>query len=156
MDKNLNPIKGRLIQYIEYKGVSREKFFSSVGLSLANFKGKALESSLSTDSLVKILNLNKDLNSDWLLLEEGNMLKESIPLDKKDIPLDRFYQQDQVAEEQAQYNNNQTSKINSLIEVITQKDLLIQDLRYTIQLQKELIETSRNVFQSQPMAQKQG
>ena len=127
MDKNLNPIKRRLFQYIEYKGVSREKFFHSVGLSLANFKGKALESSLSTDSLVKILNLNKDLNSDWLLLEDGEMLKKEIPLDKKDIPLDRFYQQNQVAEEQVQYNNNHTSKINNLMEVITQKDLLIQE-----------------------------
>ena len=165
MDKNLNPLKSRLIQYIEYKGVSREKFFQSVGLSLANFKGQALKSSLSTDSLIKILYLNKDLNAEWLLLEEGKMIKEQIPFDKKLQPFDNF---SQVQEEKANYFKQEQKheqqiaravdindigkemllydKIATLEQRLKDREELITEMRYTISMQKEVIESLRENF----------
>lgn len=163
MDKNLNPLKIRLIQYIEYKGVSREKFFQSVGLSLANFKGKALESSLSTDSLIKILYLNKDLNAEWLLLEEGKMIKEEIPFDKKTLPFDKFSQvqenkanylkqeqkQEQIARAIEIHDIGKTllhDKIAMLEQRIKDREELITEMRYTISMQKEVIASLRDNF----------
>lgn len=102
-----------------------------------------------------------DIDMNFVFTGEGSIRKD-IPLDKKDIPFDKFYQTSQVAEEQSQYSlqidqiKPLKDEITSLVQKIADKDLFIQDLRYTIQLQKEIIDSGRNVFQSQTMAQKQG
>lgn len=102
-----------------------------------------------------------DIDMNFVFTGEGSIRKD-IPLDRKDIPFDKFYKQNQVAEEQPLYNSKSDltkplkDEITSLIQKIADKDLFIQDLRYTVQLQKEIIDPGRNVFQSQSMAQKQG
>jgi hypothetical protein len=90
MDKNLNDIKQRILQFIDYKKVTRDKFFTPLGLSVQNFKGKALESALSADSMVKILSLHPDLNPNWLMYGDGEMLKHDIPNTQNQVPFTQF------------------------------------------------------------------
>ncbi len=98
MDKNLNNIKTRILQYIDYKRITREKFFSNLGLSVQNFKGKALESALSADSMVKILSIHDDINPDWLMYGEGEMIKSVQPFTQYDIPNTQFNTTDQAVD----------------------------------------------------------
>lgn len=78
MAKIFSNIKDRVLQISDYKAIKKEIFFEEMGLNYGNFKGKAKESSLSTDTLAIILSKHPDINVDWLLFEKGEMLKKSL------------------------------------------------------------------------------
>lgn len=67
-------VKERIFLFIEYAGISKNKFEKMAGLStgyLKNFKG-----SLGADKLEGILNAFPELNREWLLNGNGQMLAE--------------------------------------------------------------------------------
>lgn len=78
METIFSTIKERILEYTDRKGLSKEKFFSELGVTYGNFKGKAKEKSLSSDVLAKIVTKYTDINTDWLLTGNGKMLKEEI------------------------------------------------------------------------------
>jgi hypothetical protein len=67
--------KERVLKIAEFKGISKEKFFSDMGLSYGNFKGKAKQKSLSSDALATIITNHKEFNVEWLLTGKGDMKK---------------------------------------------------------------------------------
>lgn len=75
MDKILTNIKDRVLQIADLKGFSKEIFFEELGLKYSNFKGIAKKSSLSADSLVKILTKYDDISPDWLLFGRGHIYR---------------------------------------------------------------------------------
>lgn len=64
----------RVVQFIEYKGISKYKFNKDLG-----FSNKFLDNSsnMGTDKACKILHYFPDLNPEWLLTGKGEMLKSS-------------------------------------------------------------------------------
>ena len=68
-------IKERVLYISESKGITREKFFEDLGITYGNFKGKAKEKALSSDVLAKIITKYPEINSEWLLTGNGEMLK---------------------------------------------------------------------------------
>ncbi|MBS4057792.1 MAG: hypothetical protein KGZ82_10790 [Bacteroidales bacterium] len=73
-DKIFSPIKERVLQYVDYKSIYREKFYLQTGISPSNFKGSAAKSELGGDKIVKILTTYPDLSPIWLTLGQGNMI----------------------------------------------------------------------------------
>lgn len=67
-------VKQRLIDFINKKGISQRKFESSVGLS--NGYINSLRHSPSADKLNTIIDTYPEINRNWLLTGEGNMLKD--------------------------------------------------------------------------------
>ncbi len=74
-------IKDRIIQLIEFKGIAKENFYKKIGVTSANFRGKAKESDVSSITIAKILSEIPDARPEWLLTGKGEMLKQS------DIPM---------------------------------------------------------------------
>lgn len=65
--------KEKIKQYLDYKGISKNRFYSETGLSIGFLEsGK----SLGADKVKIIINTYKDLNINWLVLDEGPMIKE--------------------------------------------------------------------------------
>lgn len=81
-DKILAPIKGRVIQFIEYQKLEKKNFFEKLDVASSNFRGRALYSEISADVIAKILSLYPDCNAEWLLLGNGDMLKNEM---KKEV-----------------------------------------------------------------------
>lgn len=77
--ENLTEIKSRLIQFAKAKGFTREEFYKKIGIDGANFRGKNASSELGSDKIVSILQVFPELNSDWLLLGKGEMLRSEAP-----------------------------------------------------------------------------
>ena len=74
MDK-ISPIKERILQFIEYKGITKTDFCNNTNMSYANLKGKSLESELGGTQLYEILSYYREISPDWLILGEGEMLR---------------------------------------------------------------------------------
>lgn len=78
-------VKGRLIQFIKYKGLSQAKFEKSCGLG--NGYVNNIKSTIGPNKILNILRQFPELNIGWLVLGEelgGPMLKEDrIALDRQ-------------------------------------------------------------------------
>ena len=66
--------KGRLIAFLEYRKLSQAKFAEAVGLS-KGYVGSMTENP-TQETLAKIRTKFPDLNIDWFLTGEGEMLKK--------------------------------------------------------------------------------
>lgn len=67
-------IRERLRKFIDYKGISRYKFYKDLGLS-NGFLDK--EGNIGSDKCEKIIYQYPDLNIIWLITGEGDMLYNS-------------------------------------------------------------------------------
>ncbi|EKY07787.1 hypothetical protein [Capnocytophaga sp. oral taxon 380] len=73
----------RILQFIDYKGISKLSFYREVGLS-NGFLDK--NKSVGTDNLVKILKSYPEIEPLWLLLGEGEMLKKgTVVIDNSNV-----------------------------------------------------------------------
>lgn len=64
--------KDRIKEYLEYKGISKNKFYARTGLSIGFLDSG---SSLGVDKARIIINTYPDINLNWLILGEGEMLR---------------------------------------------------------------------------------
>lgn len=71
-------IKERILQFIEYKGVKKERFYEKIGMTSANFRGKAKETPINSTAIENILSEYPDLNLEWLITGKGQMVKGNI------------------------------------------------------------------------------
>jgi phage repressor protein C with HTH and peptisase S24 domain len=74
MEDKITNIKERILQITDYKGISKEKFFENIGMSYGNFKGKSKNTPINSNALVDILTMYPDINIDWLITGNGEML----------------------------------------------------------------------------------
>jgi phage repressor protein C with HTH and peptisase S24 domain len=83
--KNISTQKKRIIQYLEYKGVSKNKFYITTGVSNGTLDKK---SGLTGDTIEKFYSIYTDINPEWLLTGNGEMIKTEdnnhiLPLEKE-------------------------------------------------------------------------
>ena len=77
-------IKERLLAYIRQKGIRPSEFERNAGLSNAYIQN--VKNSIGADKLKGIISYYKDLNPEWLLTGEGEMLKSPSPDAEKETP----------------------------------------------------------------------
>ena len=85
MDKNLAPIKQRIIYFIDNKGIKKKDFFTNLNVAASNFRSDSLKSEINGDVIAKISSLYPDLNLDWLITGKGNMLRTEERADSSPI-----------------------------------------------------------------------
>lgn len=66
-------MKERILQFIDYKGFSKRKFYAETGLSNGILDKT---SGLSVETLEKIYSVFPEINLEWLITGKGSMLKE--------------------------------------------------------------------------------
>lgn len=79
-------VKQRLIDFIKYKGISQRKFELNVGVS--NGFVNNISKGIGADKLQKFLSVYPELNQEWLLTGEGNMLRDGYASDKRAVNVD--------------------------------------------------------------------
>ena len=72
----LETIKQRINAFIKYKGITIKSFEEKCGLS--NGYISSMRKGFGTGKLENVLKEFPDLNRDWLLYNEGNMLSDSV------------------------------------------------------------------------------
>ena len=87
--EEISPTKEKILQYLDYKGISKADFCRQTGFSYENFKGKSLKSDIGGAILGKIITIYSDISAEWLLTGEGAMLKSEQPSEEIEIPLQK-------------------------------------------------------------------
>jgi hypothetical protein len=67
-------ISDRLLEYLEFKGVTKNKFYVNLGLSNGFLDKK---SNIGADKIERIIEYYPDINLYWLILGTGPMLRAS-------------------------------------------------------------------------------
>ena len=71
--------KERILQFIDYKGISKQAFFKDTGLKRGFLDADKLHTSIPDTFIATIIAAYPEINPIWLLLGEGSMLKEETP-----------------------------------------------------------------------------
>ncbi|MBD8388240.1 helix-turn-helix transcriptional regulator [Dysgonomonas sp. BGC7] len=66
--------KDRIILYLESRGISKNKFYTQTGVSNGTLDKK---SGITGDTITKIYKAYPDINLEWLIMGEGEMVKNS-------------------------------------------------------------------------------
>lgn len=67
--------KKRILQFIEYKGLSKLSFYETTGMKRGFLDGDKLETSIPDTFIAIIIATFPELNIDWLITGQGEMLK---------------------------------------------------------------------------------
>ncbi|AQX86515.1 helix-turn-helix transcriptional regulator [Elizabethkingia bruuniana] len=93
-------LKERIMQYLDYKGIKRSKFYEDTGVSNGVL---SQNNGLSEDNLMRFLNFYTEVNPAWLLTGSGNMLKKELYLYEKQVE-----NLPDLKEEETVYKNDKT------------------------------------------------
>lgn len=107
-------IKERVMLFVKSKGISINKFELNCGISQGYFKN--LKKTVGEDNIRKILEAYPELNQQWLLTGEGEMLKR-VAVDSAppfDDLQERLNQLQKERDELKQQNADQASLIKTL------------------------------------------
>ncbi len=105
--KKFSPIKERIRQYIEYKRIKISHVYEKTGITDGTFSNS---SGLSEDNLMKFFSFYSDINPEWLLTGNGNMLKNNTPVAQHTI--DNKNVQTNNGNIQQVFNNNKGNSYN--------------------------------------------
>lgn len=68
MENKFTSIKDRVVEIAEQQLISKEAFFKSIGMTSANFRGKAKETPLNSNAIVNIITKYPEVDLHWLLV----------------------------------------------------------------------------------------
>lgn len=74
-DQNISPIKQRILQYVAQLGISKRDFYQRIGVSRGTLESKT---GITEDTLAKFIAIYPEVNLEWLLTGEGEMLKGGV------------------------------------------------------------------------------
>ena len=77
MQENVNKfsgIKERIIHFIESQGIKKKDFFDKIGITSANFRGKAQNTPLNSTTIENIFTHYPSINLHWLITGKGDMI----------------------------------------------------------------------------------
>ncbi len=67
MENKFTNIKDRVVEIAEKQNISKEKFFKSIGMTSASFRGNAKKTPLNSNAIVNIITKYPDTDLYWLL-----------------------------------------------------------------------------------------
>jgi hypothetical protein len=122
--------KERILYFIESQQINKEYFFEKVGLSYSNFKGIQKKSGLNTDAIVKILSIYPELNVEWLITGNGEMLKG-------------YSEKNKIEEPPAVYQLEKSNEVLAQKKTIEILESVVEDLRDDKRVLKNIIENNQ-------------
>lgn len=71
--------KERILQFVDYKGISKTRFYEETGMRRGFLDGDKLKTSIPDTFIATIVATYPDISPIWLLTGEGSMLKNDVP-----------------------------------------------------------------------------
>lgn len=74
-------IKQNILQFIEYKGITRYKFYQITGITRGILDQN---NGMNEDNIARFLDSFPDINANWLITGRGSMLKSNVSIENGD------------------------------------------------------------------------
>ena len=71
--------KERILQFVDYKGISKSRFYEETGMKRGFLDGDKLQTSIPDTFIATIIAKYPEINLKWLLTGEGSMIREPSP-----------------------------------------------------------------------------
>lgn len=127
-----SPIKKRILQYLDYKGISQYEFYKNTGIT----RGILTQNNgISEENISRLLVVFGEISPNWLITGDGNMLKSSSNIIPKQPP----EMSQMVQETSVQYG----------CKLCKEKDDRIVDLKDTINNLKEMNASYQGIINTQ-------
>ncbi len=142
-------IKDRMIEFIDSKGIVKERFYEMIEMTSASFRGPARNSPINSDAIKKMLENFPDLNLYWLITGKGQMINTSscnTITTITDNGSDSSYSNNKNSENST--NNYYTYPLESESKMLSVKDYEIQSLKDTIQVLGDTIKSLNDIIKS--------
>lgn len=122
--------KARIKQFLDYKGISKNKFYVQTGLSVGFLDSG---NSLVVDKLKKIINTYPDLNLEWIVTGEGSMIKSKQNTADSSVLLDVIREKDTRIEQLVRANERMSIELdllkkNTVTSTVSSTDAASKDL----------------------------
>lgn len=78
--QQISPIKQRILEYIDFKGISKYKFYQETGITRGVLDK---DSGISEDNIAKFIAYEDEISVLWLMTGNGEMFKKNV--DKNDL-----------------------------------------------------------------------
>jgi hypothetical protein len=110
-----SPIKKRILQYLDYKGVSQYEFYKNTGVT----RGVLTQNNgISEENITRFLAFFGDISPNWLLTGEGDMLKSSSKISPSGAPVPAPEQSDQLPGTECQLCKEKDERIKDLQKMV--------------------------------------
>lgn len=127
-----SPIKKRILQYLDYKGISQYEFYKNTGIT----RGILTQNNgISEENISRLLVVFGEISPNWLITGDGDMLKSSSNIIPKQPP----EVSQMVQEASIQYG----------CKLCKEKDDRIVDLKDTINNLKEINTSYQGIINTQ-------
>lgn len=125
---NFATTKERIIQYLDFKGITLSNFFKDTGIKRGFLDTDKLKASVSDVNITIIIANYKDLNLEWLLTGNGSMLVNNNS---------NYNQVNSMVKVDDFFNNKIIEAQQKTIEILEQR---VEDLKLDKDLFKKIIE----------------
>jgi hypothetical protein len=78
MVNKFTTIKERVVQIAKKQSISQERFFHSIGMTSASFRGKAKETPLNSKAIANIITKYPEVDVYWLLLGDDDPSRKNV------------------------------------------------------------------------------
>ena len=146
-------IKARLLQFIEYKRLSKHRFETMCGFSSRYVSN--IQKTISSRSLKIISDTFPDLNIHWLETGEGEMLNEVIPISVQNNSCGNNSQQTIIAgtEQRIMTTKEQGEYVISQIRKMEQENIMLKTensaLKTKVEMLQEQVDWLRTLVKQQ-------
>lgn len=91
-NKDFSLLKRRILEYADYKGIGKADIYKETGITNGIFSQK---NGINEENLLRFLNTYQDINTEWLLRGEGDMILGEVKMSEsnhkiKDELLDAY------------------------------------------------------------------
>lgn len=71
--------KERILQFVDYKGITKSRFYEETGMRRGFLDGDKLQTSIPDTFIATIVAKYPEVNLEWLITGEGSMIREPSP-----------------------------------------------------------------------------
>lgn len=121
--RNFSVIKERILQYLDFKGITKYKMYQETGITNGVLSQK---NGLNEENILKFLSVYQDISLEWLFYGKEPLLKNTQQA-SKDAACTNCIEKERIIEAQK-------STISTQKEFISSQNAQIQDLRKLLKL----------------------
>lgn len=114
--QQISLIKKRILEYLDYKGISKYKFYQDSGITRGVLDK---DSGITEDNIAKFIAYEPNINLEWLILGKGEIIKKDIVVKENLSEINNYRQIIVDKDKEIEAKNKEIENKNKMIEFLS-------------------------------------